>query len=154
MKRIFAAVLIAAFATTALADDQAAINECIGAWGAKSPFNAGAKPDKVISAGVKVFGLGQGQLTEEAATSGPSLILVNPAVNVAGKTTIRLQNPNGWYCLRDQTTVAGKITIEAHCNAHLASSKGSGTSVFAADDTDKGVAVMGALRVQRFGCKA
>ena len=69
-----------------------------------------------------------------------------------GKSTIRLVNPNGWYCFRSNVTVAGAIHIEAHCNAHLASAKEDGTSVGAVDESNKGVAVFGALRVSRFGC--
>lgn len=153
MIRIPLVLCLLALAAPALADDQRAADECIAAWGAKSPFKPGKKPDLIIGTGVKVFGLGKGQ-TNDAATDRPSLVVVHPAVNVAGKTTIRLSNPNGWYCLRNQTTVAGKIAILAHCNAHLAHTKDDGASVAAADDTGKGVAVMGALRVQRFGCKS
>ena len=152
MKRILTFLLLAAVAAPALANDQAAVDECIATWGVRSPFPKGTKPDKVISTGVKVFGLGDRQGNEETTTA-PSLVLVNPAVNVAGKSTVRLANPNGWYCLKEQTTVAGKITIEAHCDAHIAHAKRDGTSVAAHDDTGKGVAVAGALRVQRFGCK-
>lgn len=152
MNRSALALAACLVSTPLLADDQKAVDECIAAWGAKSPFKKGRKPDMVIGTGVKVFGIGKSQ-TQDAPTDRPSLIVVHPAVNVAGKSTIRLGNPNGWYCLRNQTTVAGKITIQAHCNAKLASSKEDGASVLAADETDKGVAVMGALRVQRFGCK-
>jgi hypothetical protein len=153
MIRIALALALLALAAPAFADDQQAANECIAAWGSKSPFKIGRKPDLIIGTGVKVFGLGKGQ-TNDTVTDKPSLVVVHPAVNVAGKTTIRLSNPNGWYCLRNQTTVAGKIAIVAHCNAHLAHTKDDGASVAAADDTGKGVAVMGALRVQRFGCKS
>ena len=153
MIRIPLALCLLAFAAPALANDQQAANECIAAWGAKSPFKIGKKPDLILATGVKVFGLGQGQ-SNDAPTDKPSLVVVHPSVNVAGKSTIRLGNPNGWYCLRNQTTVAGKITIVAHCKAHLAHTRDDGASVAAADDTGKGVAVMGALRVQRFGCKS
>ena len=152
MNRSLIAATLLLFVASAHADDQKAADECIAAWGAQSPFKKGRKPDHVIATGVKVFGLGKGQ-SNDAVTDKPSLIVVHPAVNVAGKTTIRLANPNGWYCLRNQTTVAGKIAIMAHCKAHLAHSAENGTAVLAADDTDKGTAVMGALRVQRFGCK-
>ncbi|QJR12984.1 hypothetical protein DSM104443_04078 [Usitatibacter rugosus] len=152
MKQVLTFLILAAIAAPALADDQSAIDACIASWGAQSPFPKGAKPNRVIGAGVKVFGIGERQGNEETTTA-PSLVLVNPAVNVAGKSTVRLANPNGWYCLQEQTTVAGKITIQAHCDAHLANAKGDGTAVAAHDDTGKGVAVAGALRVQRFGCK-
>ena len=155
MNRILLAAAGLALCVPALvfADDQQAANECITAWGSKSPFKIGKQPDIVIGTGVKVFGLGKGQ-ANDLPSDTPRLVVVHPAVNVAGKSTVRLGNPNGWYCLRNQTTVAGKITIVAHCNAHLAHTRDGGAAVLASDDTDKGVAVMGALRVQRFGCKA
>ncbi|MEP7262349.1 MAG: hypothetical protein ABI669_14160, partial [Usitatibacter sp.] len=80
------------------------------------------------------------------------LVYVRPAVNVMGKSTIRLVNPNGWYCFRSNVTVAGKIEIQAHCKAHLASAREDGTAVGAVDESNKGVAVFGALRVERFDC--
>ena len=54
----------------------------------------------------------------------------------------------------DSDTVAGKIEIDVQCDAHIASAKEDGTAVGAADDSGKGVAVFGALRVTRFGCPA
>ena len=149
---LFAAAILALLPATGLADDQIAVDQCIAAWGSKSPFKKGARPDLVIGTGVKVFGLGKGQSGYDAPTDKPSLVLVRPSVNVAGKSTIRLANPKGWYCFEDTVTVAGKISIVAHCNAHLAGAKGDGTSVLAANDANQGVAVMGALRVSRFGC--
>ena len=152
MKKILIAAALALAAPSAFANDQQAIDECISAWGSKSPFKKGTKAHHTIATGVKVFGLGKGQADNDPATDKPVLVLVRPAVNVMGKSTIRLANPKGWYCLRNQTTVAGKIAVEAHCNAQIASSKDDGTAVFAADDSNKGVAVMGALRLTRFGC--
>lgn len=153
MKRLVLAVaLFALLPAAGLADDQVVIDQCIAAWGAKSPFKKGARPDQVIGTGVKVFGLGKSQSGPDAPTDKPSLVLVRPAVNVAGKTTIRLSNPKGWYCFEDTVTVMGKISIVAHCNAQLAGAKGDGTAVLAANDASQGVAVMGALRVSRFGC--
>jgi hypothetical protein len=101
---------------------------------------------------VKVFGIGKSQSGGDPPTAKPSLILVRPAVNVAGKSTIRLANPKGWYCFRSNVTVAGSLNIEAHCDAHIASAKEDGTSVGAVDESNKGVAVFGALRVTRFDC--
>ena len=136
------------------ANDQAVLDRCIADWGAKSPFAKGATADKVISPGVKVFGIGKNNNGDETVTTKPSLILVRPAVNVLGKSTIRLANPKGWYCLRNAVTVAGKIAISAHCDARVASAREDGTSVLATDESEKGVAVMGALRLTRFGCAA
>lgn len=136
----------------ARADDQATLDNCIASWGASSPFRKGTPANSVLATGVKVFGLGQGTSGDDPVTQKPALILVRPAVNVMGKNTIRLANPNGWYCFRSNVTVAGKIEIEAQCTARIASARESGTSVGATDESNKGVAVFGALRVTRFGC--
>ena len=134
------------------ASDQAALNQCIAAWGSKSPFAKGTPPAKVFSTGVKVFGIGNAALDDQV-TDKPTLILVHPAVNVLGKSTIRLENPNGWYCFRSNVTVMGKIAIEAHCDAHIESARDEGTTVGAVDESNKGVSVFGVLRIARFGCK-
>jgi len=137
---------------TSLANDQAALDQCIAAWGSKSPFRKGTPADLVIGTGVKVFGLGSSQTGNDAPTAKPSLVLVRSAVNVAGKSTIKLSNPKGWYCFEDAVTVAGKINISAHCNANIASAKGGGTAVMGANTANQGTSVMGALRITRFGC--
>jgi hypothetical protein len=136
-----------------LADDQAAIDECIASWGKSSPFRKGTPADGVIATGVKVFGIGKASTGDDPATAKPRLVLVRPAVNVMGRSTLRLENPKGWYCFRSNVTVMGKMTIEAQCDAHIAAGRDQGTTVGAADDSNKGVAVFGALRVNRFGCK-
>ena len=137
----------------AYANDQKVLDACIASWGSKSPFKKGTPATSVIAPGVKVFGIGGSGATHDAPTDKAALVLIRPAVNVAGKSTIRLANPKGWYCFRSNVTVAGKIEIEAPCNAQLASAKEDGTSVGAVDESNKGVAVFGALRVTRVGCK-
>ena len=153
MRRIAFAISVAAiaFPFAALADDQPALDACIASWG-KAPFKKGHKADSTIGTGVKVFGIGSGQSGNDQPTDKPVLVLVRPAVNVAGKSTIRLNNPNGWYCFRSNVTVAGTMHIEATCKAHIASAKEDGTSVGAADESGKGVAVFGSLRMARFDC--
>lgn len=155
MKRsiLLATLLVASAAMPAFANDQATLDACIQSWGKKSPFKKGTPANSVIAPGVKVFGIGGGGSVRDEPTDGPALVLVRPAVNVAGSTTIRLSNPKGWYCFRSNVTVAGAIRIEAHCNAQIASAKEDGTSVGAVDESNKGVAVFGALRVTRFGCR-
>ncbi len=154
IRTVIAAAALMSACTVAFAEDQHALDECIAQWGKDSPFKKGTPASKEIGTGVKVFGLGKGKTGNDAPTDKPSLILVRPAVNVMGKSTIRLENPRGWYCFRSNVTVMGKIAIRAHCNAHIASAREDGTSVGAADDSNKGVAVFGALRVTRFGCPA
>ncbi len=154
MRAVLLAALLAGASTVAFAqgEDQAAVDQCIAAWGSSSPFRKGTKPEGVIATSVKVFGIGQSNSGDDPATDRPRLVLVRPAVNVMGKSVIRLNNPNGWYCFRSNVTVAGKLEIEAQCHAHIASAAEHGTAVGAADESNKGVAVFGALRVTRFGC--
>ena len=151
-RRILAALALAALPAAALADDQLALDACIASWGKAAPFKKGKAADSVIGTGVKVFGIGAGQSGSDAPTDKPVLVYVRPAVNVAGKSTIKLNNPHGWYCFRSNVTVAGTIHIDAQCNAHIASAKEDGTTVGAVDESNKGVAVFGSLRVVRFGC--
>ena len=152
MFRTAVVVFFSLAAFPALANDQPALDACIASWGKASPFKPGHGADSVISSGVKVFGVGSGQSGNDAPTDKPALVLVRPAVNVMGRTTIKLANPNGWYCFRSNVTVAGSMNIEAPCKAHIASAKEDGTTVGAADESGKGVAVFGALRVTRTDC--
>ena len=145
-------VLAAFLAAPAAALADPVLDACISSWGKKSPFKKGTPADGTIATGVKVFGIGSGQSGNDAPTDKPALYLVRPAVNVAGKSVIRLNNPKGWYCFRSNVTVAGALHIDAHCTAQIASATEDGTSVGAVDESAKGVAVFGALRVNRFGC--
>ncbi len=150
---MIASFLMVLFASSvSFADYQKTIDECISAWGKSSPFKKGTPADKTITAGVKVFGIGKSDVGDSELTENPRLILIRPAVNVLGKSTIRLENPKGWYCFKSNVTVLGKISIEAHCHAHIANANEDGTSVLAADESDKGVAVLGSLRVTRTHC--
>jgi hypothetical protein len=144
-----AASLLAPLAASA--DDQPALDACIATWGKTSPFKKGTPAASTVATGVKVFGIGSSGTSDEA-TSKPSLVLVRPAVNVMGKSTLKLVNPNGWYCFVSNVNVAGKMEIELPCAAHMASAKEDGTAVGASDDSTKGVTVFGALRVVRVGC--
>lgn len=153
MRRLLLGLAVLCVPVASYADeDQQAIDQCIAAWGKESPFRAGTRPDGVIATNVKVFGIGGSGSSNDPVTDRPRLVLVRPAVNVMGKSVIRLANPMGWYCFRSNVTVAGKLEIEAHCKAHIASARESGAAVGAADESNKGVAVFGALRVSRFGC--
>jgi hypothetical protein len=154
LKRTVLAFLCIAIPATAAAagNDQPALDACIASWGKASPFKQGHPADGVIATGVKVFGVGSGKSGNDVATDKPALVLVRPAVNVMGRSTIRLSNPNGWYCFRSNVTVAGAMNIEAPCKAHIASAKEDGATVGAVDESSKGVAVFGALRVTRLDC--
>ncbi|HXS53736.1 MAG TPA: hypothetical protein VN782_14475 [Usitatibacter sp.] len=154
IRRSLALAVLACIPAISFADsgDQAALDQCIAYWGKSSPFRKGTAPQGVISTGVKVFGIGSSSSGDDTVTAKPRLVLVRPAVNVMGRSTIRLANPHGWYCFRSNVTVMGKLEIDAQCHAHLATAREEGTAVGAADESSKGVAVFGALRVNRFGC--
>jgi hypothetical protein len=125
------------------------IASCLRAWGTH-PF--GKNPQfKTLATSVKVFGIGQNTADTEH-TNSPSLVLVNPGVNVMGGTTLELLNPNGWYCFRSNVNVMGKFSIRAACKAHLAMA-GEGATVLASNPDQKGVSVLGSTRVEMVGCE-
>lgn len=156
--KCFVVITSVFFVTTAFAKEPVAsensqqdtINSCIAAW-KNSPFKKGHEADKTISPGVKVFGIGKSGVDDLDATSTPKLVLVRPAVNVLGKTKLRLMNPNGWYCFKSNVSVLGKMEIETDCKAHFASAV-EGAEVLAADESSKGVIVLGSLRLKKENC--
>lgn len=137
----------AAIVSTARAEDSDEIQTCLTKWG-KTPFTRTSK-FRVISARVKVMGIGK-DIDDTASTNEPELVLIRPAVTVMGKTAINLGNPNGWYCLKGEVAVMGKMEINVNCKAHFASSK-DGATVMGSDDQGTGTTVMGSTRVNRVG---
>jgi len=104
-----------------------------------------------MATSVKVFGIGRNPADTER-TESPSLVLVNPGVNVMGGTTFELLNPNGWYCFRSNVNVMGKFSIKAHCKAHLASAS-DGVTVLGSNSENKSVTVMGSTQIALVGCE-
>jgi hypothetical protein len=124
------------------------IASCLKAWG-KNPF--GNNPHyKTLATSVKVFGIGENS-TDAEVTNSPSLVMVNPGVNVMGGSTIELLNPNGWYCLRTNVNVMGGLTIKVHCKAHLASAT-EGVTVLGSNSDQKSITVMGSTKIEPVGC--
>ena len=126
------------------------IAACLKAWG-DHPF--GKTPQfKTLETSVKVFGIGA-EASDTESTSSPSLVLINPSVNVMGGSTIELLNPNGWYCLRTTISIMGRVTTRAHCKAHLASTSAGITALGNNGDnrTLKDIAVtsIGSVAVER-----
>jgi hypothetical protein len=73
MKRfLLCAVVLTLLPIAGWADDQAALDQCIAAWGSKSPFRKGTPANLVIGTGVKVFGLGSSQSGADAPTAAPA----------------------------------------------------------------------------------
>ena len=141
-------LLIPAFASATDADE---IRDCLNHW-QEHPFKGAHPKFRVLSAQVKVMGIG-GETGDEAKSDKPELVLVKPNVTVMSKSTLRLMNPNGWYCMKGKVSVMGKSEIQLHCKAKLASSN-SGAVVMGSDDANTGaVTVMGKTRVIRVGCK-
>src|SRR3972149_7348911 len=100
------------------------IAACLKAWG-NHPF--GKTPQfKTLETPVKVFGIGRVSGDTER-TSSPSLVLIGPSFNLMGGSTIELLNPNGWYCLRTTVSIMGRVSVRAHCKAHLASTSAGST---------------------------
>ena len=101
---------------------------------------------------VSVFGSG-GDLIDRDETKKPKLVYVKSSVNVMGKNTIRLLNPNGWYCMNSSTNVLGKAVIELHCNAKLAISNTGATVLGSSSGEQEGTTVLGKTRIRKVGCK-
>ena len=132
--------------------DANAIRNCLSAWG-NHPFGKNKTyADKVLSPSVKVLGIGGRDVADTQKTSKPQLVLIKPSVSVMSKTSFKLENPNGWYCLKATVAVLGKADFEVHCKAHMASNAGD-VAVLGANDNDKGgVAVLGSIRLRTTGC--
>ncbi len=125
------------------------IASCLKAWGTH-PF--GKNPQyKTLGTSVKIFGIGQNPADTER-TNSPSLVLVNPDINIMGGTTMELLNPNGWYCFRSNINVMGKLNIKAHCKANLAAAS-DGVTVLGSNSASKSVTVMGSTQIELVGCE-
>ena len=83
------------------------------------------------------MGFGSTETRDDSRTNYPQLILVKASVSVATKTTFRFDNPNGWYCLAANVTVAANTIVNAHCGTHVADAR-SGAAVIASTETGTG----------------
>lgn len=129
-------------------EDEGYLHLCLKAWG-QHPFKDATRYRKYSSV-VNVFGIGQ-NTDDLAPTREPELVFIDSALNLMGGTTIRLMNPNGWYCFRSNTNVMGKVTIRAHCRAHIASAK-DGLTFLGEDQHNKSTTVMGLTHIDLLGC--
>ena len=129
-------------------EDEGYLRLCLKAWG-QHPFKDATRYRKYSSV-VNVFGIGQ-NTDDLAPTREPELVFIDSALNLMGGTTIRLMNPNGWYCFRSNTNVMGKVTIRAHCKAHIASAE-DGLTFLGEDQHNKSTTVMGLTHVDLLGC--
>jgi hypothetical protein len=125
-----------------------AVKACLAAWGPSHPFTDDSKLRfKVLAKTVKVFGVGS-DISDDAETSDPQLILVQPGVNVMGKLTFHLMNPNGWYCFEKNVTVMAKSEITVACTTQVASA-GPGATVMGSSPGKGGTTVMGKTTFER-----
>lgn len=93
------------------------IAACLKGW-RDHPF--GNDPQfKTLGSSVKVFGIGTATGDSEP-TSSSSLVLVSPIFSAMGGSTVKLLNPNGWYCLQTTGSILGRLTLRVHCKARLA----------------------------------
>jgi hypothetical protein len=138
---VFLFALPCAFASDG---DENAVKACLAHWG-KHPFNEKNLSFKTLSAKVTVLGIG-GATRDDEVTEKPALILIKPNVAVLSKAELKLNNPQGWYCLKGQVAVLGKSEVQLNCSAHLAASN-DGATVLGGSDTDHGVTVLGSSRL-------
>lgn len=151
MKLIF--VILVVFSQQSLANtgDDQNVKECLNHW-KKHPFSGKNPEYKTLSSSVSVFGAG-GEIFDDEKTSKPSLVFIKTSVNVLGGKTIRLNNPNGWYCMKSNTNVLGKATIELNCKAQLAMANEGATVLGSEKGEQKGTTVLGKTKIKRIGCE-
>jgi hypothetical protein len=129
--------------------DTDALKTCLKNWG-KHPFVEGNLDYRMIAPSVRVFGTGV-SVQDDRETEQPELVLVKLSVSVFAKSTIKLLNPQGWYCLKGKVAVFSAVDIQIDCRANLASSSG-GATVLGSNDRRDGVTVFGDSNVNRIGC--
>jgi hypothetical protein len=129
--------------------DRDALETCLKNWG-RHPFVEGNLDYRTIAPSVRVFGVGV-SVEDDRATERPELVLIKPSVSVFSKGTLKLLNPQGWYCLEGKVTVFSAVDIQIDCRANLASSS-DGATVLGSNDRRDGVTVFGTSNVNRIGC--
>jgi len=129
--------------------DQDALKACLKNWGTH-PFVEGNLSYRTIAPNVSVFGSGV-SVQDDRETRQPELVLIKPSVSVFSKGTLKLLNPQGWYCLESKVAVFSEVDIQIDCRASLAFSSG-GTTVLGSDERSEGVTVSGTIKVTRIGC--
>jgi hypothetical protein len=129
--------------------DRDALNACLKNWG-KHPFDEGNLNYRTIAPNVRVFGSGV-SVQDDRETQQPELVLIKSNVSVFSKGTLKLLNPQGWYCLKSKVAVFSEVDIQIDCRANLASSS-DGTTVMGSNEKRDGVTVFGTSKVTRIGC--
>jgi hypothetical protein len=129
--------------------DRDTLRACLKSWG-QHPFVEGNLDYRTIAPSVRVFGTGV-SVQDDRVTEQPELVLVKPSVSVFSRSTIKLLNPQGWYCLKGKVAVFSSVDIQIDCRANLASSS-DGATVLGSNDRRDGVTVFGNSNVYRVGC--
>lgn len=142
------ALLLSLSAPAFSTETEGLLMSCLKHWG-NAPFNP-KSPFTLLASTVKVFGIGQ-DVEDLLPTPQPKLYLVDAGPNIMGSSTIRLLNPNGYYCFKNNVNVMGGMTIQAHCHSHLAAA-GEGVTFGGKDATAKSVTVFGATHLDLVGC--
>ena len=142
-------LLIPTLAWSREGSDEDALKACLRSWG-NHPFVEGNLDYRTIAPSVRVFGIGV-SVQDDRETEQPELVLIKPSVSVFSKGTLKLLNPQGWYCLEGKVAVFSAVDIHIDCRANLASSS-DGATVLGSNDSRDGVTVFGKSNVTRIGC--
>jgi hypothetical protein len=142
-------LLITTLAWSGEESDRDALKACLKNWG-NHPFVEGDLNYRTIAPSVNVFGIGV-SVRDDRETQQPELVLIKPSVSVFSKGTLKLLNPQGWYCLQSKVAVFSEVDIQIDCRANLASSS-DGTTVLGSNERRDGVTVFGTSKVTRIGC--
>jgi hypothetical protein len=142
-------LLITTLAWSDEGSDRDALKACLKNWG-NHPFAEGELNYRTIAPSVSVYGIGT-SVRDDRETQQPELVLIKPSVSVFSKGTLKLLNPQGWYCLESKVAVFSDVDIQIDCRANLASA-GDGTTVMGSNERRDGVTVLGTSKVTRICC--
>jgi len=129
--------------------DKDALNACLKHWGTH-PFVEGDLDYRTIAPSVRVFGIGV-SVQDDRETEQPELVLIKPSVSVFSTGTLKLLNPQGWYCLEGKVAVFSAVDIQIDGRTNVACSS-DGATVLGSNDGRDGVTVLGTSHVNRIDC--
>jgi hypothetical protein len=131
--------------------DTETMKKCLNQW-TIHPFATVTKANsKSIGIGVAVGPFQIGGVNDLSPSPEPQLVVVNATLNLGGKATYKMLNPNGWYCLKlnfslsDEKNIAD-TTWRLECNAKLSESEldlGLSTTAQIVGNTNKTGAQLG-----------
>lgn len=97
--------------------DGAVIGKCLAEWG-KTPFTKQSLAEhRTIE--VQAQMLGRSDVQDLEPTDEPEIVVVKVASATLGAASLKLMNPQGWYCMDMSAQSLGATDVTLHCKAHI-----------------------------------